>query len=741
MKQAKQTITMIAPLVTTDSDGTYSAVRETVQWISELEEPFGVFVVAGKFRTGKSYLLNRLLDLPPDEGFGVGNTVQACTRGIWICKKMLTGADGRKVLVVDTEGIDALDVDSTHDARIFAAAVLLGSAFCYNSTSHIDEAAMQTLSFMSRITASVSNSHHPSLYWILRDFSLQMTDDNGKTITPSEYLEAALTSPPASKCETRDAIRAIFSNRHLVALPRPHKGQNVRIDGGLGNAKFERYLAIFRDHVTANVPFVSAGDVVFTGALYADYIHETIRCINKSDAVPIVKDVWSLISGAQHAQETRRLELECEKDVLEGCPKAEEKHVRDWILAHCKSQVERATFMTPSPDCTQIVSHLFEHVWSRCRATLVVDEDDIAANQVSAAVDVILADTGNWTPALEVIAQWESDAGEQKSLKRAKHMVCALVDAVWPSAQKSIKERAELDASRSWEMHVNQLHVDLEQSKRAEAALQVEMEDMRQSIPSKDDVSTDTCDLLAPEEAVESDVNVEGLSQQIAGVQELLSDAARREEYEYNRAETATEEVSRLRETVSTLETGLEELHSEAASQVKRHKADANSASEALKRVESQNVALREHLETNDRAVREMNDKMVDMHRLSVEDTRRRDEEERTNQTSIRNSQMQLEVRVESSERESRGLKRRVDELLQTEKETRREYTRVQTELSRILALRAGEEGEVRCLKSSLSDLKSERETLRATNAELSNRVAVLDATGKLAIVRKGLWE
>jgi hypothetical protein len=41
-----------------------------------------VVVVAGPYRTGKSYLLNRLLGR--QSGFAVGGTIQACTKGIWL---------------------------------------------------------------------------------------------------------------------------------------------------------------------------------------------------------------------------------------------------------------------------------------------------------------------------------------------------------------------------------------------------------------------------------------------------------------------------------------------------------------------------------------------------------------------------------------------------------------------------------------------------------------------------------
>lgn len=44
--------------------------------------PIGVVSVAGLYRTGKSYLLNQML-LNRSSGFGVGPTINPCTKGLW----------------------------------------------------------------------------------------------------------------------------------------------------------------------------------------------------------------------------------------------------------------------------------------------------------------------------------------------------------------------------------------------------------------------------------------------------------------------------------------------------------------------------------------------------------------------------------------------------------------------------------------------------------------------------------
>mmetsp|Transcript_35188 Transcript_35188/g.6326 ORF Transcript_35188/g.6326 Transcript_35188/m.6326 type:complete len:99 (+) Transcript_35188:17-313(+) len=54
---------------------------EAIEFLKRLDSPICVIGVAGMYRTGKSYLLNRIL-LDRKDGFGVGATVNACTKGL-----------------------------------------------------------------------------------------------------------------------------------------------------------------------------------------------------------------------------------------------------------------------------------------------------------------------------------------------------------------------------------------------------------------------------------------------------------------------------------------------------------------------------------------------------------------------------------------------------------------------------------------------------------------------------------
>lgn len=48
-------------------------------FIKSVPPPVGIIGVAGMYRTGKSYLLNRMI-LDRSDGFGVGPTINPCTK-------------------------------------------------------------------------------------------------------------------------------------------------------------------------------------------------------------------------------------------------------------------------------------------------------------------------------------------------------------------------------------------------------------------------------------------------------------------------------------------------------------------------------------------------------------------------------------------------------------------------------------------------------------------------------------
>jgi len=147
-----------------------------------------------------------------------------------------------KVLVLDTEGLGALDEDSNHDVRIFSLAILLSSFFIYNSSGSIDENSLSQLSLVINLTKHIQiksgassqetdpeeyAQYFPSFMWVVRDFALQLVDADHEPISSKEYLEQGLRAQKgfSESVEQKNRIRRLltsfFKERDCVTMIRP----------------------------------------------------------------------------------------------------------------------------------------------------------------------------------------------------------------------------------------------------------------------------------------------------------------------------------------------------------------------------------------------------------------------------------------------------------------------------------------------------------------------------------------
>ncbi len=111
-----------------------------------MESKVAVISVVGPYRTGKSYLLNRLLGR--QEGFEIGKTVQSCTKGIWMWNQVRQINPSLSYIVLDTEGLSSCNRDINIDTKIFTLSVILSSYFIYNCLNSIDENTLEALSLV-----------------------------------------------------------------------------------------------------------------------------------------------------------------------------------------------------------------------------------------------------------------------------------------------------------------------------------------------------------------------------------------------------------------------------------------------------------------------------------------------------------------------------------------------------------------------------------------------------------------
>ena len=63
----------------------------------------------------------------------------------------------------------------------------------------------------------------PSFTWIVRDFALQLVDEQENEISPNEYLERALQDRKGAEEQNvvRKELKKVFSKRNCFTLIRP----------------------------------------------------------------------------------------------------------------------------------------------------------------------------------------------------------------------------------------------------------------------------------------------------------------------------------------------------------------------------------------------------------------------------------------------------------------------------------------------------------------------------------------
>ncbi|KAL2098616.1 hypothetical protein ACEWY4_005096 [Coilia grayii] len=251
------TVTMNEPicLIDTGRDGRMSVQQEALQILEQIQQPVVVVAVVGLYRTGKSYLMNRLAG--KQRGFALGSTIESKTKGIWMWCVPHPFKDGHTLVLLDTEGLgDVEKGDEKHDTWIFCLAVLLSSTLVYNSLGTIDNSALEKLQFVTELTEHIrvkSSDHRkntelmlvfPSFVWTVRDFTLEL-QLNGKTITADEYLENSLKLKPGSSPDVarrnlvRQSLKEFFAVRRCFVMDRPASAAKMKRMEQLTDADLE----------------------------------------------------------------------------------------------------------------------------------------------------------------------------------------------------------------------------------------------------------------------------------------------------------------------------------------------------------------------------------------------------------------------------------------------------------------------------------------------------------------------
>uniref|UniRef100_A0ACB8FSJ5 Uncharacterized protein n=1 Tax=Sphaerodactylus townsendi TaxID=933632 RepID=A0ACB8FSJ5_9SAUR len=316
--------------------------QEALQLLQKINQPVVVVAIVGLYRTGKSYLMNKLAGKDRG-GFSLGATVQANTKGIWMWCRPHPQKPGHTLVLLDTEGLGDVEKSNTeNDSWVFALSVLLSSAFVYNSMGTIDQFALEKLHYVSELTERIKVKtsakenceeddvipddfvwFFPIFIWAGSADTLQLELDGHHISHRRVYLK--------SRISAKKYIREYFPSRKCFVFDRPATRQELVHLEDLPERKlnpdFIGEAHRFRDYVfeTAPVKVIPGGHTV-TGMMlghfavtYVDTIRSgAIPCIeNAVLALSQIENVAAVNDGVKRYEDMMELRLTLPTEIIE----------------------------------------------------------------------------------------------------------------------------------------------------------------------------------------------------------------------------------------------------------------------------------------------------------------------------------------------------------------------------------------------------------------------------------------
>ncbi|URE00026.1 GTP binding protein [Musa troglodytarum] len=286
------------PIVEPDSEHTkLRLAREGLEAIQRITTPIAAVAVIGPYRSGKSFLLNQLLSLSCDEGFGVGHMRDTKTKGIWVWGTPVElDIDGTKVsvLYLDTEGFESVGKSNVYDDRIFALATVMSSVLIYNLPETIREADISRLSFAVEIAEEFYGrvkgqdvAFEPAkLLWLIQRDFLQ-----GKSV--QEMVNEALRRIPNNNGDRnidqvnqiRDSLAIMGDNSTAFSLPQPHLQRTKLCD--MKDNELDQLYVKRREQLKKLVATIIHPKVVqgkpLNGKDFVAFLEQILEALNKGE--------------------------------------------------------------------------------------------------------------------------------------------------------------------------------------------------------------------------------------------------------------------------------------------------------------------------------------------------------------------------------------------------------------------------------------------------------------------------
>lgn len=355
-------------------------VNPALRKLRSIGGPVCVVSIAGPCRRGKSFILSRAFD--QGDVFPLGHSFDPETMGIWlwVVPEKYRDAQGREftVVLLDSEGIDAVSAEGINDHAIFTLSVLLSSVLIYNSVGVPTRTDLEGLDHIIKISQRIQvvsgqpldkeDSQHvfPSFVWLLRDVVLSLP--KGVENLKAYFLEKVFKMrgrPNEKSQKVVDNILKFFPDFDAFPLSPPSSDatliQNLTEKGRQGEISssfkkgVEEFKKMLHSKLTPKRSFVGQGFV--TGEALATLVEEYVQAVNSPGAVPVVESAWNVFTKTKCTQTLNDAKALYDGGIREFkekvCLPCDDRKIRN---AHQDYLLEALTFFETEAEDTAVMA-------------------------------------------------------------------------------------------------------------------------------------------------------------------------------------------------------------------------------------------------------------------------------------------------------------------------------------------------------------------------------------------------
>mmetsp|Transcript_34216 Transcript_34216/g.33434 ORF Transcript_34216/g.33434 Transcript_34216/m.33434 type:complete len:460 (+) Transcript_34216:286-1665(+) len=299
-------------------------------------------------------------------------------------------------ILIDTEGLGSCNRDQQVDVKIFSLALLLSSYFLYNCMNAIDENALESLSLVVNLSkyihvtnkpsnmeedSALFSKYFPQFMWVIRDFALQLMDDDENEINSKQYLENSLRPVDLSsmdaneqlkrKNEIRNMLSVSFAERDCAVLFRPVADERKLRE--INNIPYEQLRPQFRGQVEELIKKVFFNlkpkileSQALNGMMFAELVQQYVQAMN-SESIPTISSAWERVINSEIMRVQEAAIEELKGFVEEGLKLPMEKQELQQKMKQGRSlamkQLNSLTIANAPPEKLIEMRETFEQVW------------------------------------------------------------------------------------------------------------------------------------------------------------------------------------------------------------------------------------------------------------------------------------------------------------------------------------------------------------------------------------------